>query len=269
MLKTRILTAIVALPILVAAIVWSKPLCFAMILTVLILCAAWEWSAFIGFSRVYLRIIYVLCIAAGLFLSAFVPVFYVSSIAVLIWLWALVAIVHYQHDGVGAGFQFPIARLFIGCIVLVSTWISILTLQTVGDFGPQWLLLVLGIIFAADAGGYFVGRVFGKQALCSRVSPKKTWEGFAGGLIFSLIVATIGGLFLSLPREQYFWLLFLTLITALFSVVGDLCVSLLKRMSGVKDSGIIFPGHGGILDRLDSVASATVIFVFGAQLLGF
>lgn len=269
MLKTRILTALVVLPILIVAIVWLKPLYFAMILTVLILCAAWEWSALIGFSRVYSRILYVLCIAVGLFLSAFLPVFYISLIAALIWLWALVAIVHYQRDGAGAGFQLPIARSFFGCIILVATWISLLTLQTADDFGPHWLLFVLGIVFAADVGGYFAGRALGKHALCSRVSPKKTWEGFAGGLLFSLIVAAIGGLFLSLSREQYFLLLFLTLITALFSVVGDLCVSLLKRMSGLKDSGTFFPGHGGILDRLDSVASATVIFVFGAQLLGF
>jgi phosphatidate cytidylyltransferase len=192
----------------------------------------------------------------------------VLSVAVVIWLWALIAIINYQKNGLGAGFQFPIIRSLIGFIVLIATGISIIALKTDPNFGPRWLILVLVIIWGADVGGYFAGRSLGKRALCSRVSPKKTWEGFAGGILLSVVLAAIGGLFLSLTFSHYIYLLGLALITALFSVVGDLGVSLLKRMSGVKDSGKFFPGHGGMLDRLDSIAAATVIFVFGAMLLG-
>lgn len=267
MLKTRVLTAIVALPIVFAAILFLKPVYFAVIFAALLLCGAWEWSALIGFTRTAFRVMYLIGIAMGIFLAAFFPVLPVLFVAVALWLWTVAAIIHYQCDGSGAGFQFPPVRALIGFIVLISTWVSVVTLQTDTDMGPHWLILVLLITFAADVGGYFAGRALGSHALCSRVSPKKTWEGFAGGMIFSVFVAAIGGLLLSLSHQQYAYLLLLTLITALFSVVGDLSVSLLKRMSGIKDSGTFFPGHGGVLDRLDSVAAATVIFVFGALFL--
>ena len=100
------------------------------------------------------------------------------------------------------------------------------------------------------------------------MSPNKTWEGFWGGMILSVFVSMICGLFLSLSIVHYIGFVVLSLLTALFSVIGDLAVSLLKRISGIKDSGHIFPGHGGMLDRIDSVAAATVVFVLGALLLG-
>lgn len=267
-LVKRVLTAVVLLPILIAAIFWLPLLYFALILGLLILVGAWEWSALVGFTQISLRILYVVLITIALFVSAFINITWTLLIAALCWLWILIGIIHYQRNGVGAGFQFPAIRFFAGFPVLIATWVSIVALKSHPGFGAPWLLLVLCIIFAADTGAYFAGRFFGKRFLCSRVSPKKTWEGFFGGLIFSLLVAAIGGYYFALLPQQYFYLMLVAAVTILFSVVGDLGVSLLKRIAGVKDSGHIFPGHGGMLDRLDSVAAATVFFVLIALWVG-
>ena len=267
-MKTRILTGILLLPLLLAAILYLPPIYFSVFTAGLVLVGAWEWSLLAGIKKDLFRVIYVLFVLSGLFSSAFIPAFTVLLIALLIWILFVGMIVNYQRDGKGLGLQFSIVRMMLGVVILTSTWVSIVTLKIHPDFGSYWLILVLLIIFGADIGAYFTGNFFGKNALCSRVSPKKTWEGFVGGLFFSVFVAAIGGLFLSLSFVHYLGLLGLSLLTALFSVVGDLGVSLLKRIEGVKDSGKFFPGHGGMLDRMDSVAAASVVFVFFALSLG-
>ncbi len=264
----RVLTAVIMLPILIAAIFWLPLLYFALILGSLILVGAWEWSALVGLTKTSFRILYVFLIAVGIFISAFINIAWTLSVAGVCWLWILMGIIHYQRNGLGAGFQFPAVRFLVGFPVLIATWVSMVALKSHPGFGAPWLLLVLCIIFAADTGAYFAGRFFGKRFLCSRVSPKKTWEGFFGGLIFSLCVAAIGGYYFALLPQQYLYLMLVAVATILFSVVGDLGVSLLKRIAGVKDSGQLFPGHGGMLDRLDSVAAATVFFVLIALWVG-
>lgn len=267
MLITRILTAIVLIPLVLSAILWMPPLPFSIITAALILVGAWEWSGLVGLSNVFTRILYVVFVALGFCLSVLLPEVLPLLLATLVWIWGFIAIVNYQHKGFGAGFEWSVVRSLVGWVVLVATWVSIITLKANSDLGPNWLIIAMLIIWAADVGGYFAGRAFGKHALCSRVSPKKTWEGFAGGMVLSVVVAAVSGLFLPLSFRQYIAFLGLAFVTALFSVVGDLGVSLLKRMTGVKDSGKFFPGHGGMLDRLDSIAAATVIFVLGALFL--
>lgn len=264
----RVFTAVILLPILIAAIFWLPLLYFAVILGLMILVGAWEWSALVGLTRISLRILYVILIAIALFISAFINISWTLSIAAFCWLWILIGIIRYQRNGLAAGFQFPFVRFFAGFPVLIATWVSIVALKSHPGFGAPWLLLVLCIIFAADTGAYFSGRFFGKRFLCSRVSPKKTWEGFWGGLILSLCVAAVGGYYFALLPQQYFYFMLIAVVTILFSVVGDLGVSLLKRIANVKDSGKFFPGHGGMLDRLDSVAAATVFFVLIALWIG-
>lgn len=267
MLFARMITAVILIPLVLAAILWMPSLYFSCIVGVLILVGAWEWSQFIGVNKNFFKIGYVFCTAAGILFFNYVHTHIVLLTAMLIWVWFFIAIVNYERNGPGAGFQWPVVRFFAGFVVLIATWMGIVTLKTDPELGPNWLIVVMLIIWAADVGGYFAGRVFGKHALCSLVSPKKTWEGFVGGMVLATTVAAISGLFLSLSFSQYAAFLGLALMTALFSVVGDLGVSLLKRMIGLKDSGKFFPGHGGVLDRLDSIAAATVVFVLGALFL--
>lgn len=272
MLIKRILTALVLIPLVVSAVFWLPSHYFSMLTGAFILVGAWEWAALSGLSRHLFRWIYVACMAFAILILSVLPsdtmTFAILSTASVIWIWAFFAIIRYQVSASSLGFQFSIFRSLVGFILLIATWFAIMTLKSFPQLGSAWLMLVLILIWCADIGAYFAGRFFGKKLLCSRVSPKKTWEGFTGGMILSVFAAAIGGLFLSLSISHYLGLLLLACIAALFSVVGDLFESLLKRIAGVKDSGVFFPGHGGMLDRLDSVMSATVIFVLGVLLLG-
>lgn len=261
MLKTRLCTAILLLPILIAAIFYLPLLYFGIVFGLFILIGAWEWSLLADLNRMVSRVFYVVFMGAGIIASAFINATWILFFSAFCWLWLLLGIIHYQWNGKGAGFQWWPIRFFAGFPVLIGTWTSMMVLKAHPYFGPPWLLLVLLIIFAADTGAYFSGRFFGKHWLCSRVSPKKTWEGFLGGLVFALMIAGIGGYIFVLPEKQYGYLLIVSFATAVFSAVGDLGVSLLKRIAGVKDSGQVIPGHGGMLDRLDSISAATVFFV--------
>jgi phosphatidate cytidylyltransferase len=261
MLKIRMLTALILLPVLIAGIFYLPLLYFGIVLGLLILMGAWEWSALADLNHLVSRVIYVALIALGLIVSAFINTTWVLLFSACCWLWLFVGIIRYQRGEMAVGFQLAYLRVFIGFPVLIGTWVSMMALKAHPYFGAPWLLFVLAIIFAADTGAFFSGRFFGKRLLCSRVSPKKTWEGVWGGMAFALVVAGVGGYLFALPFKQYGYLLIVSLVAAVFSVIGDLGISLLKRIAGVKDSGAIIPGHGGILDRLDSVSAATVFFV--------
>ena len=129
-------------------------------------------------------------------------------------------------------------------------------------------MYVFGLVWCADSGAYFVGRKFGKRKLAPRVSPNKSIEGLMGGLATSAVVAVAVGYY-ALPHELLPQLAFLVLsgVATLSSVLGDLFESMLKRRAGIKDSGTILPGHGGVLDRIDSLLSATPVFALGVWLL--
>lgn len=291
MLKTRLITALILLPLMLLAILYLPSGYFATIFAMLMLMAAWEWSGLVGFAGLAFRFFYTLLIfsgivAAGVLLSvvhsfhlvstslltqsqAAVVLMSILSAGALMWLWLFIGIISYQKDGVRVGFSSRVIRSLAGIIVLVSCWVAVMTLRLHSGFGPAWLIFVLFLVFSVDVGGYFAGRACGKTPLVSRVSPKKTWAGFFGGVIFSIIIAIVAGWFFHLTWMSYFIFLSVAVFVAFVSVVGDLGISLLKRISGVKDTGNIIPGHGGVLDRLDSVAAATVVFVLIALLLGW
>jgi phosphatidate cytidylyltransferase len=146
-------------------------------------------------------------------------------------------------------------------MVLLPTWAGVLVLLDLSERGPVYVLFAMLIIASADVGAYFVGRIFGRTRLAPAVSPGKTWEGLAGGLAGAVAVAALGAHLLGLPRLAW---AATGLSVAAISVVGDLVVSMFKRNAGLKDSGGLFPGHGGVLDRIDSMTAATPAFVLAA-----
>ncbi|HLD84507.1 MAG TPA: phosphatidate cytidylyltransferase [Coxiellaceae bacterium] len=270
MLKTRVLAAGFALPIAFAAIIWLPSIYFAVLMGMLILLGAWEWAFLAGFNASKSRVIYVVLVLLGLFASVFLPAFWILNVALLVWLWILLAILYYEKNASSVGLHYRFVRGLVGFIILIAAWVSMVTMQaSVQWASPNSLILMLCIVWAADTGAFFVRKRFGQRALAARVSPKKTWEGFFGGMASSFFVAIIGGIFLTHSWQSYVGLLLLAIVTAFFSVIGDLGVSLFKRMSDVKDSGHFLPGHGGLLDRLDSVAAASVIFTLGTLFVGF
>ncbi|MBC7657234.1 MAG: phosphatidate cytidylyltransferase, partial [Frankiaceae bacterium] len=155
-----------------------------------------------------------------------------------------------------------------GSLSVIPAWAALCWLHMTGANGPDWALYALLIVWLADTGAYFVGVRFGKHKLAPRISPGKSWEGFAGGLLATTLLA-VGALpVLGLAWNLLPSLLLLTLVATLFSVAGDLFESLLKRHAGAKDSSHLIPGHGGVLDRLDSLLAALPIFAVGKFWLG-
>jgi phosphatidate cytidylyltransferase len=152
-----------------------------------------------------------------------------------------------------------------GFLVLVPAALGLGRIAELVPDGQLLLLFLLVLIAAADVGAYFGGRTFGRRKLAPRVSPNKTWEGFWSGVVAAGCAAAVGGWLLG--AQPLPWLA-VCLLVALVSVVGDLVESMFKRRAGLKDSSGLLPGHGGILDRLDSLSAAGPMFLLGLHVIG-
>lgn len=262
MLKQRILTAIVALSV-IAIVLFVVPESVArIVIAVLFLAAAWEWAGFLfAPDRIRQKAVYVIFIGltigmvflnlpdARLTLTIF-------KVAMVWWAIALVWLFLYPTP-----IAKPVAWL-CGTFVMVPAWLA---LDFLYRTAPDLLLFVLLIVWVADIGAYFVGRGFGRVKLAPQISPGKTWEGVLGGLAAVFLLATAGARFVDIEVAT---LVPFCVAIAMLSVVGDLTVSMFKRNAGVKDSGALFPGHGGVLDRIDSVTAAAPLFTLGLAWLG-
>ena len=269
MLKYRIITALIAIPLLFLAIWYLPSLYFALLMAAFIGLSAWEWSGLMGLKVAYLRAVYVLVVLLGLYFAKSIAIFPMLLLGFLVWLWAIVGVYLFNQGKKPGGFQLPPLQAIVGFIALVTCWLALIDLRLgAGQFGALRLIIGLVIIFAADTGAYFSGHLWGKHALAPRVSPKKTWEGFIGGLVLALLVAILVTFIapMTMNQRMVFWLL--SILVATFSVIGDLTVSLLKRQTNVKDSGQLLPGHGGFLDRVDSIAAGILVFALGLIFLG-
>lgn len=263
MLKTRILTTLVLLPLLIAAVLLLPIHYFAVLLAALIALAAWEWTAFLGLMQVWAKGLYVLAVLGCLWLVLFVHPAIVLAFGFYYWCWMTLTVWLYNRDKPAYGLQSTVGRAIAGVLLFVLAWVAILWLRTLTQYGAYSVLFGVLLVVAADTGGYFIGRRFGRRPLASRVSPKKSWAGFWGGLGVAVMVGVIGSFcFPLLNWDSRIVLWSISLVTAAFSVVGDLTISVLKRQTGVKDTGNILPGHGGLLDRVDSLFAGMLIFAF-------
>lgn len=273
MLKQRLLTAAILVPLVVWGILRLPTEYLAMVLALFILQGAWEWTAFMKMSSVIKRGLYVLVVAAGLAGSWLMLRDGASNwmaIPVLSLFWWLLAIaLVLQFPNAASRWSSSVAQCVIGLIVLVPTWLAVVALHESGEQGPLLVMYLLSLIWVADSGAYFSGRAWGKRKLAPSVSPGKSWEGVGGGAVLSLAYAVGAAQVLELPGNQWPLFVVLSLVTVLFSVLGDLTESMFKRHAGMKDSGTLLPGHGGVLDRIDSVTAAAPVFVVGYWLGGF
>jgi phosphatidate cytidylyltransferase len=263
-IKTRVTTAAVLVVILLAVVLWLPPAGTVVALTLVVLAGAWEWSAFLRVQSFALRLIYVAVIAALLPLAWHVTAEpggrdLVLRIAVAWWLVALAWVIFAPR--LVSSWIAAVA----GILALVPAWVALNRLRLDFDRGAEWVLFALILVWVADIGAFFVGRRFGRTRLAPSVSPGKTWEGVVGGGVASALVAVLGSVWFDIPLLRF---LPLCLAVVAFSIVGDLTESLLKRFAGVKDSGSLFPGHGGVMDRIDSVTGAAPILFFGLVVLG-
>jgi phosphatidate cytidylyltransferase len=260
-LGKRVLTAVVLAALLLPMLLWLPAWVSISVLTLLILAGAWEWSAFLTTALTW-RGAYVLLIAALVALVACLAATRVrEAVLMLAVLWWLVALVWIMC----APRQVPRAAAGLaGVCVLVPAWLALAQLRWAPQ-GALWVLFVLLLVWGADIGAFFSGRRFGRIRLAPEVSPGKTWEGVLGGIAVSALVAVGGAYWFQQPLAI---LLPLSLAAVGFSIVGDLTESLFKRSAGLKDSGSIFPGHGGIMDRIDSLTAAAPVMLLGLSLMG-
>ena len=259
MLKTRFITSIISLVILGAVLFVVPAVIAQLIITAVILIGAWEWSGFLTHAGNAARSAYVAVIAALMAAMLFVVPEMNDRLLQLACVWWFVAFLW--------TFAFPTpiptaVRWLCGALVLVPLFVALLSLYSLA---PKYLLFSLLIVWAADMGAYFVGKQFGRVKLAPSISPGKTWEGVFGGLGMVVILSLVWAHFADL---QVSVLLPFCLAVGAVSVVGDLTVSMFKRTAGVKDSGKMFPGHGGVLDRVDSVAAAAPLFALGLTWFG-
>lgn len=274
MLKYRLLSAFVLIPVVIAALFWLPPAGFAITTLIVSMLAAWEWGQLCGLTsrsqRVGLAVLFGVLLSLMMFI---LPDYYHTIDTPLVeaslwaslgwWIVALLLVLFYPASA--ALWRHSRAlRLLFGIVTIVPFFWGMVALRTwhyeANPYsGSLWLLYVMFLVWGADSGAYIFGKLFGKHKLAPKVSPGKTWEGFIGGLVTSAVIAWLFGVWANLDVTPGV-LLVCSIFAALASVLGDLTESMFKREAGIKDSGHLIPGHGGILDRIDSLTAAVPVF---------
>ncbi|WP_373099095.1 MULTISPECIES: phosphatidate cytidylyltransferase [Pasteurellaceae] len=281
MLKQRVLSAIVLIAAVFAALFLFSPFYFALAVGAVVTLGIWEWTQFARVKTGFWRLLITGLAGAFLFLWLFGEADYLNVgrvfsgyaqplllVAVIWWLVALGFVLSYPASvkiwGKSALLQFVFALL-----TLIPFLVGVLRLRldayiTHPYHGVMLLLYVFILVWAADSGAYFAGRRFGKHKLAPKVSPNKSWQGVIGGLITAAVLAA---LFIALVPDELFSsatapFIVLSVCTVAVSILGDLTESMFKRESGIKDSSHLIPGHGGILDRIDSLTAAVPFFTY-------
>lgn len=268
-LRLRLLTSALLVPLIVGGILLLPTSLFALLMAIVVLLATWEWTKLAGLTGLGSRGAMVVVAGAGLLLLWLYPP-PPALVLVPTCLWWL-----------GFGLTMPrlrpipmadrgaaVAELVLGSIVLLAPWFALVTVHGSGPEGPPLVLSLMFLIWGADSAAYFAGRRFGRRKLAPRLSPGKTWEGFYAALGMAAVIALVSGLLVGLDLAAAAGLIVLGVVTGAVSVVGDLFESWLKRRRGLKDSGALLPGHGGMLDRIDSMTAAAPVFALGLIWLG-
>ncbi len=263
MLRTRLLAAAVLLPAAIAWALWAPLMVYAGVAALFVLIGAWEWSGLAGLRLPVVRIIYLLL---ALVLMALGWLALSDNVIAGDLLWAfllfwLLAALELARGPLSASRRGLAAQ---GFLVLVPAWFAMVAIRLRPE-GAELVLALLLIVWAADAGAYFAGKAWGLRRIAPALSPGKTWEGFAGGLAAAALAGAVTSLWCPVSPVV---LIPLALTVTVFSLIGDLAESRLKRSAGAKDSGRLIPGHGGLLDRIDSLTAAAPVFALGLGLVG-
>ena len=278
MTRTRLLAALFMTPLAIAGVLFLDTPWLVAFGAVLFLMGLWEWFRLAEIDdtlhRTILLVANLALMVAIVWASrsatgySFVLFQLATVVGVVWWLLAALWLKHYDfasdHDTHARMF-----KLAAGTLAVVPAWCALALIHGAQPNGHRWLLVALVAIWAADTGAYFAGRKFGKHKLSPRISPNKTVEGLVGGMVAAVAVGVIGAPIAGATVSQLPAVALVVVVTIAFSVVGDLYESLLKRHVGAKDSGGLIPGHGGVLDRIDSWLAALPVFALGKGLLGF
>lgn len=268
-LGQRTLTALALGPLVLAAALWLPTGWLALALALVVLLGAWEWTTLAGVSSPLARLGYLgvvtLSFAAlwQVHLAGWGP--YLIAPVVLGWLGVALYLAGLAEVTRAEGTD--VGLLALGLLVLLGPWLALLDLDAVQPDGPLLVLCLLLLIWAADIAAYFAGRRWGRVKLASALSPGKTRAGAYAALVAAAACGVVLAWWLRVGLGQGLALVLICVVTVVASVVGDLFESLLKRRRGLKDSGRLLPGHGGMLDRIDSMTAAAPVFTLGLQML--
>lgn len=283
MTKTRLLAALIMAPVAIAAILFLSTPWIVALAAVVFLAGLWEWFELAEIedtlARTVLLVAHLALMVAIVWASRSASgysyvLFQLASVIGVVW-WALSLLWLRSYDF--ASNHQSWARFFklaAGAAAVIPAWCALAWIHATEPNGHVWLFTALAIVWAADSAAYFSGRhfggtVFGGRKLAPRVSPNKTLEGLAGGVLAGVLIGICGSLLAGATGDQIPLVALVSLVATLASVVGDLFESLLKRHAGVKDSGHLIPGHGGVLDRIDGVLAALPVFALGKAMFGF
>lgn len=288
MLYNRVISAVVLIPLIVYVVFFSSMTQFSIFALIICLISSWEWSRLMQFSM-SIHCIWI-CIMFGLLYSTIIIVdqkylgldnyyifFSISSIVIGWWILAFYLVLFYPKSAIFWN-KSNILRFCFGILMVLPFFCGILILHRLYHFNnclyiKQWLFYVLLLIWINDSTAYIIGKKLGQYKLLYKVSPKKTWEGCIGGFLISIAIAGILSKYVITNINNSYVMFILFLITILFAVIGDLTESMFKREAGVKDSSNLIPGHGGLLDRIDSLMSSipifTILILFLIQLTTF
>lgn len=278
MLRQRVITGLVMVAGFLAAIAFVPVPGLALLFGIVVGLGGWEWARLAGWTSPVTRVLYVLVLLgamAGLYYSCDLggspqikDVQPFLGLACLWWSVALLWVKAYPASGLLWGGI--VMRSLMGFLMLALAWMAAIFLLGLSRGGMLMVAMVL-VVATADIGAYFAGKRFGRHKLAPEVSPAKTWEGFWGGVLACLLLSLLGWYLLPVQMAHIGFgsVAAVVLVTGVASVVGDLTVSMVKRESGVKDSGNLLPGHGGVLDRLDSLCAAAPVFALGLILVGW
>lgn len=270
MLKQRTITALVLAPIGVAIVLLLPTSALSVFTGLTVVIGLWEWTRMAGFTSRPLRsaavAIVVLLLVTLWWLRNEPLAWYLIAAGVAWWLVATLWLRNFSF-GAAPTRENAAIKLLAGLLATIPAWIALSKLHAEPHRGPAWALLALVLVWGADTAAYFTGKRFGKAKLAPQISPNKTIAGVYGALGCGALIAAVAGWLLDLRGIALVALIALALLTVVASVIGDLFESLVKRQAGVKDSGNLFPGHGGMFDRLDGVFAALPVFALGKALL--
>lgn len=285
MLLNRVITALVLAPLVILAVLKLPELGFALLWGGIILVGAWEWANLSGAESLVSRLVFIGALIVSSLVAWYWPVLldelgkrlewqeltdfsgavdWLAVPAVIWWFFIMLTVRNTGEQLLQVKLKVH-SKLILGWFILILAWVFLVRLRNY--YGTDLVLYFLLLIWLADIAAYFVGRAFGRIKLAPHISPGKTREGMYGALAGAVAIAISAGLYYDFNGIVIFDFILLSLITVLVSIYGDLFESLAKRMRGVKDSGAILPGHGGVLDRIDSLIAAIPVFYAGIILI--
>ena len=265
MLKTRFVTATILIAIVLGVLFYLPPAQFCIAMSVVGIWAAWEWTTLVAIQGIVARLLFVVALMLIFFKALFVPISWILITGTIWWVIATLAVIGYPEWGADLRALW-IVKWGAGALVLTPCWAALNYLRSQTN-GLPLILFLLILVWGADSAAYFVGQKWGRHKLAPAVSPKKSIEGALGACLFAGCLAAVVLMLTHTPFSESWRISLLTIVTVLFSIVGDLFESLLKREANLKDINQWLPGHGGLLDRIDSLTAAAPLFAFGIWLL--